>query len=69
MLILRSNSEEIEVDKQLIKDLSVAHTERMVGVQYVKHRERSAHYVPSVLPKQFDSVIHIDYTTALKPLP
>jgi len=40
----------------------------MVGVQYVKRSERQSHYVPAILPQQFDSVIHVDVSSALQPL-
>ena len=31
-----------------------------IGVQYVKHRERSAHYIESAQGAQYDAVVHID---------
>eukprot|EP01118_Nematostelium_gracile_P010352 TRINITY_DN3556_c0_g1_i1.p1 TRINITY_DN3556_c0_g1~~TRINITY_DN3556_c0_g1_i1.p1 ORF type:complete len:475 (+),score=120.62 TRINITY_DN3556_c0_g1_i1:43-1425(+) len=67
-VILRSNDKSIVPDSKLIKELELVRTERMVGVQYVKKTERQSHYVPSDLPHQFDAVIHIDQTNALKPL-
>jgi len=67
-LILRSNSKELFPDKDIVGLLSATRTERMVGVQYVKRSERQSHYVPSNLPNQFDSVIHVDVTSAIQPL-
>jgi len=67
-LPLRSNSTQAHVNKELKDELMVSRTERMIGVQYVKNAERESHYVPVVLPNQFDSIIHIDTTSALKPL-
>jgi len=66
--ILRSNSPQIVPDEEIVKLLSATRTERMVGVQYVKRSERQSHYVPAILPQQFDSVIHVDVSSALQPL-
>jgi len=68
LMILRSNTGQILPDKQINNLLCATRTERMVGVQYVKRSERQSHYVPAVLPSQFDSLIHLDITSALKPL-
>lgn len=43
--------------------------ERFVGVQYVKQSERQSHYSQCALSKQFDLLIHLDETSALRPLP
>jgi erythromycin esterase-like protein len=45
-LIFRRNDAKKKPDPALINALKQQRTERMVGVQYVKWRERSAHYVP-----------------------
>lgn len=42
--------------------------ERAIGVIYRPETERMSHYFEVDLPQQFDLVIHIDETTALKPL-
>ena len=42
--------------------------ERMIGVLYKPKTERASHYIYCNLPKQFDCVIHVDRTRALKPL-
>jgi len=67
-ITLRSNNKDIKPDSVMVKLLSLERTERMVGVQYVKYAERQAHYVPAILPQQFDAVIHWDVTKALQPL-
>jgi len=67
-IILRSNSPDIQPNSDLVRALTFERTERMVGVQYVQQRERSAHYCPALLGKQFDAVIHLDVTSALRPL-
>jgi len=68
-LLLRTNDTKmITPDDETVKLLSDTRTERMIGVQYVKRSERQSHYVPAKLPQQFDSVIHIDVSSALQPL-
>jgi erythromycin esterase-like protein len=42
--------------------------ERAIGVIYRPETERQSHYFQSVLPDQFDAVIHIDRTRAVEPL-
>jgi erythromycin esterase-like protein len=42
--------------------------ERAIGVIYRPDTERQSHYFLASLSSQFDGVIHIDYTTALRPL-
>jgi hypothetical protein len=42
--------------------------ERAIGVIYRPHTERQSHYFRTRLPDQFDAVIHLDHTTALRPL-
>jgi erythromycin esterase-like protein len=42
--------------------------ERAIGVIYRPETERQSHYFRSVLPDQFDVVIHIDRTRAVAPL-
>ncbi|MDF2440642.1 MAG: hypothetical protein JWN98_1626 [Abditibacteriota bacterium] len=43
--------------------------ERAIGVVYLPQTERESHYFQARMSKQFDAVIHMDTTTALKPLP
>ncbi len=42
--------------------------ERAIGVIYRPETERQSHYFQSVMPVQFDAVIHIDRTRAVEPL-
>lgn len=42
--------------------------QRFVGVSYVKATERLSHYSHCRLSDQYDAVIHMDETHALKPL-
>lgn len=42
--------------------------ERAIGVIYRPESERVSHYFYSVLPRQFDALLHIDTTHALEPL-
>jgi erythromycin esterase-like protein/predicted phosphoribosyltransferase len=42
--------------------------ERAIGVVYRPETERFSHYFTARLSKQFDAVIHVDKTTALRPL-
>jgi erythromycin esterase-like protein len=42
--------------------------ERAIGVIYRPETERMSHYFSVDLPRQFDLVVHLDETSALKPL-
>ena len=42
--------------------------ERAIGVVYRPQTERLSHYFRARLPEQFDLVLHVDATTALRPL-
>lgn len=42
--------------------------ERAIGVIYLPRTERRSHYFQTQLPAQFDVIIHMDKTRALKPL-
>ena len=42
--------------------------QRAIGVIYQPHTERMSHYFHTRLPSQFDAMIHIDETQALRPL-
>ncbi|KMQ50922.1 Protein-L-isoaspartate O-methyltransferase [Chitinispirillum alkaliphilum] len=44
------------------------HLERAIGVIYLPQSEKVSHYFRASLPQQFDSVIHIDHTSAVVPL-
>ena len=49
--------------------LSAKRLERAIGVIYRPETERISHYFYACLPRQFDFMIHIDKTEAVKPLP
>jgi erythromycin esterase-like protein len=49
--------------------LNAQRLERFVGVQYIKRTERHSHYSYCSTGEQFDCVIHLDKTSALRPLP
>jgi len=69
MLVMRSNTKEIQPDKQLNQMLSSKQRlERAIGVIYRPQTERWSHYFNTDLPRQFDTVIHLDTTRALLPL-
>ncbi|WP_296948767.1 erythromycin esterase family protein [uncultured Massilia sp.] len=42
--------------------------ERAIGVIYLPQTERQSHYFTARMARQFDAVIHIDGTTAVRPL-
>jgi erythromycin esterase-like protein len=42
--------------------------ERAIGVIYRPDTERQSHYFYASLASQFDAIVHIDHTTALRPL-
>jgi len=67
-LLFRSNSKEIIPDKELLKSIPDDRLERAIGVIYRPDTERWSHYFHANLPQQFDAMIHIEKTTALKPL-
>lgn len=50
------------------KSLRQPRLERAIGVIYRPETERASHYFHARLPDQFDSVIHIDETSAVRPL-
>jgi len=53
------------VDSEVVSFLKKPRIQRAVGVQYVKHSEFLSHYFEVCLPNQFDSLIHIDRSSAL----
>ncbi|MGO9343167.1 MAG: erythromycin esterase family protein [Acidimicrobiales bacterium] len=48
--------------------LAVPRLERAIGVIYLPATERQSHYFMARLAEQFDAVIHVDHTRALRPL-
>ncbi|MBN8530902.1 MAG: erythromycin esterase family protein [Alphaproteobacteria bacterium] len=61
MLLLRDND-------KLVRHLGLSRLQRAIGVLYLPQTERQSHYFFTKLPEQFDAVIHLDTTRALKPL-
>jgi protein-L-isoaspartate(D-aspartate) O-methyltransferase len=51
------------------EELREPRLERAIGVIYRPESELQSHYIPAVLPEQFDSWIWFDETTAVTPLP
>lgn len=68
MLHFRSNSPAVPIDKELVSKLEVPRLERAIGVIYRPDTERWSHYFDCKISKQFDTIIHMDHTSALKPL-
>lgn len=48
--------------------LDTPRLQRAVGVIYRPETERFSHYFTAYLPRQFDAIVHIDFTSALRPL-
>ena len=55
-------------DDDVRKALASERLERAIGVIYRPESERTSHYFRARLSDQFDAVIHIDRTSALRPL-
>jgi erythromycin esterase-like protein len=55
-------------DGTLGQALTEPHLERAIGVVYQPETERASHYFNARITEQFDAVIHLDTTSALKPL-
>ncbi|TMW64386.1 hypothetical protein Poli38472_013008 [Pythium oligandrum] len=71
-LLLRSNSPTRHLSPEDVKArdlLTEPRLERFIGVQYLKSSELQSHYSQCQLSKQFDMVIHLEQTSALRPLP
>ena len=67
-LLFRFNNSLIELSKGLHTELYKQRLERAIGVIYRPHTERQSHYFNASISTQFDRVIHIEGTRALKPL-
>ena len=57
----------MRVEEDLVEALSQPKKERSIGTIYLAKAEQDAHYYNARLGLQFDAVIHIDKTTAIKP--
>ena len=55
-------------DPALATALAAPRLQRAIGVIYRPQTERQSHYFRTVLPRQFDWLIHLDETSALVPL-
>jgi erythromycin esterase-like protein len=54
-------------ESDLVLSMGEPRLERAIGVVYLPETERQSHYFQARMSKQFDAVIHIDTTTAIKP--
>ena len=61
LLLLKDNP-------KLAPYLTLSRLQRAIGVLYLPQSERMSHYYFSKLTDQFDAIIHIDHSHALKPL-
>jgi len=70
LLVFRSTgSKHTQADDSLVEQLGTQkYEERAIGVIYRPKTERRSHYFDVKIAKQFDMVIHIDRTNALRPL-
>jgi erythromycin esterase-like protein len=57
-----------ELDSDLHRRLGERRLERAIGVVYRPRTERESHYRWSHIADEFDAIVHIDETNALKPL-
>ena len=55
-------------DDAATRALATARLQRAIGVIYRPEMERLSHYYDAELPRQFDAMIHIDETTAVRGL-
>jgi erythromycin esterase-like protein len=55
-------------DDEAARQLSEPRLQRAIGVIYRPETERQSHYYEAELTRQFDAMIHIDVTTALRAL-
>ena len=67
-LLFRSNDPTIEISKELHSELYKKRLERAIGVISRPRTERQSHYLNANISTQFDCVIHIEITRALRPL-
>jgi erythromycin esterase-like protein len=55
-------------DAAVAKALVDERLERAIGVIYLPRTERQSHYFHARIAQQFDAVLHIDRTSAIRPL-
>jgi erythromycin esterase-like protein len=70
-IITRTNNPRGLTNEQLAcrQVLNSQRLQRFVGVQYIKRTERQSHYSYCSIAEQFDAIIHIDKTSAVRTLP
>ncbi|MFP4598074.1 MAG: erythromycin esterase family protein [Persicimonas sp.] len=59
---------DLHADEELHAALAQPRLERAIGVIYRPRTERASHYFQARISEQFDWVIHLDITSALRPL-
>jgi len=71
LLLFKRKNETSQTMEEVNPDLNLALAEprlqRAIGVVYRPDTERWSHYFESKISKQFDAVVHVDTTKALKP--
>lgn len=67
-LLFRSNNPSVQISKELHTELHHKRLERAIGVIYRPRTERQSHYFDASISTQFDCVIHVEVTNALRPL-
>jgi erythromycin esterase-like protein len=58
----------LQGESELVLSMGEPRLERAIGVVYLPETERQSHYFQARMSKQFDAVIHIDNSSAIKPL-
>jgi erythromycin esterase-like protein/predicted phosphoribosyltransferase len=59
---------DLRTQNSVIETLTEPRLERAIGVIYKPETERFSHYFHAILPKQFDTVLHLDRTSAVQPI-
>ncbi|AUX39473.1 erythromycin esterase [Sorangium cellulosum] len=54
--------------RELVEALREPYLERAIGVLYLPETERTSHYFEAKLSAQFDAILHVDESTAVRPL-
>jgi erythromycin esterase-like protein len=55
-------------DAAVARALAAQRLQRAIGVIYAPQTERASHYFHTILPRQFDAIVHVDVTRALAAL-
>jgi len=67
-LLFRSNNKNVPINVELVDALMTPRLERYIGVIYRSDTEKASHYCKATFPKEYDSVIYLDKTSALHPI-